>query len=125
MRSAYLLIAHGSRQKEANEGLWNLVARFRKVCPKRYVTGCFLEAAKPAIPEGIRECIHEGADEIFVMPLMLFPGRHVKRDIPVYIEEASREFPEVSFHYTTPIGDHPLLMELLEDKAQSIALKKK
>lgn len=124
-KSAYLLIAHGTRQKEGNDALWDLAARFQKAYPDRYVTGCFLDVARPAIPEGIEACVRQGAKEIFVLPLMLFQGRHVKLDIPAFIEEASRKFPDISFHYTSPIGDHPLLIELLEAKARAVAPKGK
>ena len=117
MRSAYLIIAHGSREKESNQAFEELLEKFRKAYPDRLIEGAFLEIAKPGIPEAIETCIQKNAAEIFILPLMLFPGRHVKEHIPRFIEQAKASHPEVDFHYAGPLSDHPLLISLLEEKA--------
>ena len=48
---------------------------------------------------------------------MVFSGRHVKKDIPLMIQKAREEHADVDFHYAGPLSDHPLLMNLLEEKA--------
>ncbi len=74
-----------------------------------------------------RDVVKGGAEEIFVMPLMLFPGRHVKEDIPREIQEAKRLFPEVDFHYTGALAldskkakgiSEPKMFELLLSKIE-------
>ena len=125
MKSFYLLIAHGSRQNQANRELFKLVEKFRKAYPKRRIEGCFLEIASPSIPVGIQICIDKGAEEIFVIPLMVFTGRHVQEHIPSYIREARIQHPELDFHFGTPLADHPLLLKILEDKTKAKALKRK
>lgn len=124
MRSFYLLIAHGSKRSEGNEGLWTLVGKFKKAYPGRSIEGCFLDIAKPDIPEGIQNCLKQGAQEIFVLPLMLFKGRHVSEDIPRFIEKAHTQYPDIAFHYASPISDHPKLLELLEDQARLLKSRK-
>ncbi len=119
----YLVIAHGSREQEANQAFFDFLERFRKKYLERKVQGAFLELAKPSIPEAIEQCVSEGTTEIVVMPLMFFSGRHVKTDIPQLIQEAKTRHPEVDFHYTGPLAEHPMLLELLEDKAKSILKK--
>ena len=118
MKSAYLVIAHGSREAEANQAFFEFLERFRKAYPQRLVEGSFLELAKPAIPQGIENCIARGVTEIIILPMMFFPGRHVKEDIPRSIEEAKARHPEVDFHYAGPVSEHPLLLSLLEEKAK-------
>ena len=98
-KSAYLLIAHGTRDEEGKEAFFKFVEEFRKAFPDRRVEPSFLEICRPSIREGIEACIKGGAGEIFVLPLMLFPGRHVKEDIPREIKEAKIAHPEVDFHY--------------------------
>lgn len=120
MQSAYLVIAHGSRDKEGNEAFFKFLAQFRKAYPKRYVEGAFLELAKPNIPEAIETCIRKGAEQIFVLPLMFFPGRHVKEDIPRFIQEAKARHPKVDFHTAGPLSDHPMTLQLLEEKAKAL-----
>jgi sirohydrochlorin cobaltochelatase len=120
MKIAYLIIAHGSREEEANQGFSKFLQSFRKIFPDRMVQGAFLELAKPNIAEAIETCIEDGATEIILMPLMFFPGRHVKIDIPQFIEEAKSHHPEVDFHYTGAISDHPMMLALLEDKGKQV-----
>ena len=86
--------------------------------------GAFLELAQPSIPDAIEHCITQGLQEICVIPLMFFAGRHVKEDIPRFIQEAKTKHPEVDFHYSGPLCDHPMMLALLDEKAK-LALQEK
>jgi len=120
MKVAYLIIAHGSRDSEANQAFFNFLEEFRCRFPDRTVRGAFLELAKPSIPEEIEGCVGEGIEQILILPLMFFPGRHVKDDIPHLIEEAKMKYPAVDFHYSSPLSDHPLMLQLIEEKAKAL-----
>ena len=120
MNAAYLIIAHGSRDPQANREFFQFLEHFRKVYPQRKVEGAFLELAKPAIPEAIENCVTAGASEIFVIPLMLFSGRHVKEHIPELIEKAKVLHPEIDFHYAAPLAEHPMMLSLVEEKARTL-----
>ena len=98
-KAAYLLIAHGTRDEEGKNAFFQFVEEFRAVFPDRRVEPAFLELVHPSISEGIENCIKGGAEEIFVLPLMLFPGRHISQDIPAEIQAAKKGHPEVDFHY--------------------------
>ena len=117
-KSAYLIIAHGSREVGANQDFVQFLDRFRKAYPKRLVEGAFLELAKPDIAQGIDHCAAKGVTEIIVLPMMFFSGRHVKEHIPQIIEKAKAKHPEIDFHYAGPVSEHPMLMDLLEQKAR-------
>ena len=122
---AYLLIAHGTRDKEGLASFFQFAEEFGKTFPDRLVVPAFLELAKPSIPEAIETCIKKGACEIFVIPLMLFPGRHVNQDIPGQIQEAKARHPQIDFHYAGALAvshaggkrfSEPKLFELLQTK---------
>ena len=128
-KSAYLLIAHGTRDPEGEEAFFNFVEEFRRAFPDRKIEPSFLEICRPSIPEGIEKCIQGGTREIFVLPLMLFPGRHVKEDIPRQIQEAKSRYPEIDFHYSGPLalkskkkgpGSEPKMFDLLLEKISQI-----
>jgi len=125
MKTAYLVIAHGSRDSEANQAFTRFLQGFKATVKDRLVVGAYLELAKPSIPEAIETCVQKGAGEILILPLMLFPGRHVKEDIPQIIQEAKARHPEIDFHYSSPLHDHPLLVKLLDDKAKAMLLSGK
>lgn len=121
MSSAYLLIAHGSREEESNQAFRELVEEFRKKEKRHPVIGAFLELAEPLIPEGIDACVRSGVNEIYVIPLMFFPGRHVKTDIPRLIEEAKKRHPTMTFHDGGPLATHPLFLSFLEERIKSLS----
>ena len=118
MRSIYLLIAHGSKDAEANTAFESLVAEFRKAHPKKKVEGAYLEIAKPSIPEAIENAVLKGAGEFFILPLMVFPGKHVKKHIPEIIETAKAKYPGVDFHFAGPLSEQPLFLKMLGQKSK-------
>ena len=124
-KMAYLLIAHGTREEEGKTAFFDFVDGFRRVFPERHVEPAFLELTQPSIPEGVEACIKQGAEEIVVLPLMLFPGRHINKDIPDQIQAAKRKYPEVDFHYAGALAmnarhpkrsSEPKMFELLLTK---------
>lgn len=132
-KSAYLLIAHGTRDREGEEAFFKFVEEFRESFSDRLIEPAFLELCRPSIREGIEACLRGGATEVFVLPLMLFPGRHIKEDIPRAIEEAKTTHPEVDFHYAGPLAlglgkggrtAEPKMFELLLEKMTPLASSK-
>lgn len=132
-RPAYLLIAHGTRDSEGERAFFKFVEEFRNAFPDRQVEPAFLELCRPSILEGIEACARGGAEEIFVLPLMLFPGRHVKEDIPQAIQEAKRLHPEIDFHYAGALAltsarpstfSEPKMFELLQEKISGLEKKR-
>ncbi len=118
MKSIYIMIAHGSKDAEANTAFEGFVTKFRKAYPKKYVEGAFLELAKPSISEVIERAALRGINEFFIIPLMVFPGRHVKKDIPEIIKQAKAKYPAVDFHYAGPLSEQPLFLKLLGQKSK-------
>lgn len=113
-KSAYIVIAHGSREKKANDAFEIFLQSFRKKFAHKAVYGAFLGMAKPTIPESVAKAVRQGADSIVILPLMFFPGRHIKEDIPKTIADAKMKFPKVDFHYAGPVAEHPMMSQLLK-----------
>jgi len=88
-----LIVAHGSRREASNDEVRALASRIgaQAQSPFDEVRCAFLEIAPPSIPDGIRECIANGATEITVLPYFLSAGRHVATDIP---QEVAKVKPE-------------------------------
>jgi sirohydrochlorin cobaltochelatase len=131
---AYLFIAHGTRDREGISALFKFVGEFRETFTDRWVEPAFLDLSRPSIPEAIESCVEKGAEEIFILPLMFFPGRHIKKDIPSEILEAKRRFPQVDFHYAGALAlasgqagrfSEPKMFELLRSKIARWRLGKK
>ncbi len=116
-KNAILLIAHGSRQADANADL-EYVADCLRQRGEAIVVASFLELAEPGIEEGGRRCVQRGADRVVLMPHFLSAGIHVRRDLTAAREDLAREFPGVTFVLAEPLGRHPLLVEVVEQRVK-------
>jgi sirohydrochlorin ferrochelatase len=114
---AVLLIAHGSRQAEANEDSFYLAAELRRRGRYGIVEPAFLELAEPAIDAGAAKCVAQGAEQVILLPCFLSAGIHVRRDLAEACRRLAERFPAVRFRLADPLGRHPRLVEILEERA--------
>lgn len=127
MRTAIVLIAHGSRREEANAELRQLAETIGRQLPDRDVVPAFLELAEPTIPAAVETCLARGAERVLLFPYFLSAGVHVTRDLEGFREQFATGHPRVEFRLTRPLGAHPeiarIVLEMLagsEEAAQSI-----
>jgi sirohydrochlorin ferrochelatase len=118
MKTALLLIAHGSREAEANDDLHFLAGRLRERCDFDLVATAFLELAQPTIEEAAAACIQRGAGRVVMLPYFLSAGIHVQRDLTAHRAALASRYPEVDFRLAPPLGRHPLLLDVVADRAR-------
>jgi len=118
MRTALLLIAHGSREEQANADLFDAVRELRRRGRYEIVEAAFLELAEPDIDTGAVQCIAAGAMRVILLPYFLSAGVHVSRDLEDARRRLSERHPLVQFRLAEPIGRHPLSMEVLAERAR-------
>ncbi len=112
--SYLLLVAHGSRREASNEEIRQLTKKTDKTCTTFKKVKCaFLELSEPSIPNGLRNCIEEGAKKIVVLPCFLSAGRHVVNDIPADVDIIKNENPEVDISIAPYIGASKDLIPLI------------
>jgi sirohydrochlorin ferrochelatase len=115
--TALLLIAHGSRQEEANADLLFVAAGLRaRGWPM--VEASFLELAEPDIAEGGAHCVAQGAKGVILVPYFLSAGVHVRRDLAEARAKLAERFPSVDFRLAEPLGQHPLLLEVVAERVR-------
>jgi sirohydrochlorin ferrochelatase len=119
MMTALLLIAHGSRHAEANDDLYHLAAQLRAGGDFIIVEAAFLELAEPSIPVGGARCVAAGARRVVLVPYFLSAGVHVRHDLTACRDDLAARFPEVEFRLAEPLGRHPLLREIVHQRAQA------
>lgn len=117
MKTALLLIAHGSRQEEANADLLYVAGGLRaRGWP--IVEASFLELAEPDIEQGGTHCIEQGAERVVLVPYFLSAGVHVRRDLSAARTKLAERFPSLDFRLAEPLGQHPLLLDVLAERVQ-------
>ncbi len=121
--NALLLVAHGSRRQQSNNEVTALADKLRDSCHADYkiVHSGFLELATPSIPDGIENCINDGATEVTILPYFLNSGRHVVEDVPEIVAAAKILHPEVNIIVAPHLGASSLMVELLIESARSVS----
>jgi sirohydrochlorin ferrochelatase len=120
-RKGYVIVAHGSREAHSNK---MFLATVRRLTPllsrgadKALIIGCFLEMARPTIPEALEQAVKQGARDIVVTPLLLFPGRHALEDIPAIVRETARRHRGNGIRFTVKkaLAYHPEFLTFLKE----------
>lgn len=117
---AVVLVGHGSREPTGNQEFLRFATRVRNAVTEAVTEVCFIELAKPDIPTGLDSCARLGAQEIVVLPVMLFAAGHVKVEIPSEIDRARIRHPGIRFRYGRPFGLHPKMLEVLEQRLEEV-----
>ncbi|MBC9785782.1 sirohydrochlorin cobaltochelatase [Heliobacillus mobilis] len=120
MKTGVLLVAHGSRLAEANShavNIGNMVRKFHQIDP---LVVCFMENAKPNLAEGIEELVALGVDEVKVIPLFLYNGVHIQKDIPEELEEIGKAHPQLRFTMGRPLGADERIAQLIFERIQEV-----
>jgi sirohydrochlorin ferrochelatase len=110
-----LLVAHGSRRAQSNDEVKKLAEKLKRQCAEEYsiIHAAFLELADPLIPEGIKQCIDDGASSVIVLPYFLNSGRHVIEDIPNEVNESMQKHQNIEIKIAPHLGASPLMIDLL------------
>jgi sirohydrochlorin ferrochelatase len=122
MKTAILLMGHGSRVAEANDALREIAKMVRLQTPGAIVEVAFRELHEPAIQTGIDRCVEQGAERVLLYPYFLFAGAHVLEDLPAEMEQAKNRYPGLQMTLGQPLGVHAKLAEIVCERVdQSMA----
>ncbi|HHV35245.1 MAG TPA: precorrin isomerase [Syntrophomonadaceae bacterium] len=119
MKRGVLILGHGSRRQAANEGLKRLAMMVQASLSMQAVPTYF-QFSRPSLDDGVASYVNDGIKEIIIVPTLLFPGIHLKEDIPEALEKLKQQYgSEVRFHLTPAIGPDPRLAEIIMERVQS------
>lgn len=112
MKTAILLMAHGSRIAEANDAVLGIAAMVKEMTGFDIVEVSFREQHLPNIQQGIDACVAQGAKRVLLMPYFLFVGAHVQEDLPEEMAQARERYPKIEFAMGGHLGVHRKLAEV-------------
>ncbi len=104
VKTALLLIGHGSRVPEANGVLEEVATTLRRRLRRFVVEPAFLELVQPDIQAGIDRCVVQGAARVLFVPYFLYLGGHVGRDLPDHIAQARDRHPGLEIRIAPHLG---------------------
>lgn len=118
MKTAILMMAHGSRIPEANDAAREVAAMVREMTGHEIVEVSFRELHEPNIQEGIDTCVAKGAERVLLIPYFLFMGAHVQHDLPEEILAAKSRYPGLLLEMGPHLGVHRKLAEIVVERIQ-------
>lgn len=124
---AILYIAHGTRSKKGLREVESFLQTIMKQVNVPIQKWSYLEICAPTIEQGIEACVHQGAREIDVIPLLLLKGGHFKKDIPTILLSLKKRFSAIKIHLHPPFGVQNYILDgigdLLNEKLSPITEK--
>jgi sirohydrochlorin ferrochelatase len=118
VKTAIVIVDHGSRRAESNQMLEEIARLFAKRFAEKYeiVEPAHMELAEPSIATAYATCVKRGAERIVVCPFFLGPGKHWTEDIPRLTAQAAAKFPQTKYHVTQTLGIDDLILDLLDKR---------
>jgi sirohydrochlorin ferrochelatase len=111
-----VVVDHGSQRHEANRQHEEFVRSWPDRGRYRAVEAAHMELAEPSIAAAFAACVAAGATTVVIAPYFLWPGSHWDRDIPRLAADASAHHPGIRYLVTAPLGPHPLLAEIVDER---------
>jgi sirohydrochlorin ferrochelatase len=120
MSTGIILLSHGSRLPEAQ-------ATVRAIRDQVVAAGNFelveiaaLQFNQPDLPAALKTVVESGATKVIIMPLFLYQGLHMQKDIPDILKEQRVLYPKINITVTDHIGADPLLAEIIHKRIREV-----
>ncbi len=105
MKPGLILFAHGARDPRWATPFEAVAAAVRAARPGLPVRLAFLEFMAPTLPEAGAELAADGCDALTVLPMFLGAGGHVRKDLPLLLEQMRTAHPGLSVTLLPAVGE--------------------
>jgi len=105
MTPGLILFAHGARDPRWAAPFEAVAAAVRAARPGLPVRLAFLEFMAPTLPEAGAELAAAGCTHITVLPMFLGAGGHVRKDLPLLLDELRAAHPGLVVSLQPAVGE--------------------
>lgn len=91
-KKGILLCGHGTRLKDGVKAFHDFAEGFQNHLEAYEATAAFLELSEPDFDTGVQHLVEKGVTEIIALPLFLFTGIHIQKDIPCMLYKAAQKY---------------------------------
>jgi sirohydrochlorin cobaltochelatase len=120
MKTGLILFAHGARDPRWALPFEAVAERVRQARPASPVRLAFLEFMSPGLAEAGAALAAEGCTCIEVLPLFLGAGGHVRKDLPVLIEQMRQAHPGTAVQLHPAVGEADAVVQAMADVAAAL-----
>ena len=82
----------------------------------------FLEFMQPTLPDAIVRIAASGVQRIAIVPIFLGQGGHLKRDLPILLEQVRAAHPECEITPAAAVGESASVIAAMADYATGCAV---
>ena len=110
-----VLFAHGARDARWAEPFERLAARLRDLRGPGSgpVSLAFLELMTPDLPTAVAAQAAAGASVVTVVPVFFGQGGHIRRDLPVILDQCRAANPSLEIRCSTAVGEDADVIEAI------------
>ena len=120
-RTALILFAHGARDPEWASPMRRVCATVRAQVPALRVELAFLEFMSPQLAPCAEALLAEGYDRLVVLPMFIAQGGHLKRDVPLLLDELRARHPQASFELASAVGEAEPIVQAMAAHVVALA----
>jgi len=102
-KKGILLCGHGTRKEKGVKAFQKFAEKFALHTTRYKVEYGFLELSEPDFETGVKRLVETGVTEIIAVPVFLFTGVHIQRDIPYTLNSFQEKY-EVKIQLANYIG---------------------
>ena len=117
--SVIILFGHGARDPEWAAPMRRIREHMLAQPEAPAVELAFLEFLQPTLPDAIVSIAATGVQRIAIVPVFLGQGGHLKRDLPILLEEVRGAHPECEITLAAAVGESPSVIAAMADYATS------
>lgn len=112
-KTALILLAHGARDPEWALPLRRVCALVRAQAPELRAELAFLDFLAPNLHDSAAALIAEGFERIVVLPMFIAAGGHLKRDVPLLLDELRSLHPQIRFEQAAALGEADAMVQAM------------
>ena len=121
-KTGLVLFAHGARDPRWAAPFEAVLQRVKAQQAEAPLTEtpvmlAFLEFMSPTLPEAASQLVDAGCTQVQVLPLFLGTGGHLRRDLPLLIDELHSAHPQTTFTLHTAAGETATVIDALAQVA--------
>jgi sirohydrochlorin cobaltochelatase len=103
--SGLILFAHGARDPRWALPFEAVAQRVKAASPQAHVRLAFLEFMEPGLVLAGAQLVAAGCKHVAVLPMFLGAGGHVRKDLPLLMDEMRAAHPQVNFSLHAAVGE--------------------
>jgi sirohydrochlorin cobaltochelatase len=115
-RHGIVLFGHGARDPRWREPFERLAAKLRATRGDQPAVLAFLELMEPDLPSAVASLVaDEQCDAVTVVPVFFGQGGHVRRDLPLVIEQCRAAHPGLAIDCAVAVGEDDAVLDAVAE----------